>query len=286
MTPAAYPRRMKVGIALICVLMPIIAVAGDTVPLRLARNYPIVEGVYINGGGPYRFLLDTGAQTSAVRADVAERLRLRPAYRIEMATHAGSHDMVATIADRVSLGGQSVEQVELAVHELAGIRCVDRAVQGVLGQNFLSKFNYLLDYRNRRLVFDDEEAKGERIPFERVDGRPAIRAVSGGKLWRLVLDSGASDLIFFADAGEWGATSGKARLVATGSQRDVRMTWLPEMRVGAEVMRNIAVGVGPRDSARAEDGLLPTALFRGVYFDNREGFVVLNGTLKCAGTAR
>src|SRR5258708_4151369 len=146
---------MKVGNALIYALMPIIAFGGNSVPLRVTRNYPIVDGVYINGAGPYRFLLDTGAQSSAVRSDVAERLKLRGAYRIEVLTQAGTHDRVATIADRVSLGDQSVQRVELAMHDLAGVRYLDRGIQGVLGQNFLSRFNYLLDYKNRRLVFDD-----------------------------------------------------------------------------------------------------------------------------------
>ena len=244
----------------------------------MARCYPVVERVYVNGAGPFRFLLDTGAQSSAVRSDVAEKLRLRPAYRLDVATNAGSHEMIGTIADRVSLGDRSLERVELVVHDLAGIRCLDRSIQGVLGQNFMSRFNYLLDYKNRRLVFDDapQPPAGDRVKFERIDERPAIRIEGQRKALRLVLDSGSSDLILFADPGEWPDSTTQARLVGTASQQRIRMSWAPELRVGSEVMRNVAAGIVARGSARLEDGLLPTSLFKAIYFDNNGNFVILN----------
>jgi hypothetical protein len=244
---------MKAGITWIFMLMPIITSGDNSVPLRIARSYPVVERVHVNGAGPFRFLIDTGAQSSAVRLDVAEKLHLRPAYRLDIATSAGSHEMIGTIADRVSLGDRSVERVELVMHDLAGVRCVDRNIQGVLGQNFLSKFNYLLDYKNRRLVFDDapEPPLGTRIRFERIDECPVIRIEGPRKPLRLVLDSGSSD----------------------------RMAWLPELRVGSEVMRNLEVGIAPRDSVRLDDGLLPTSLFKAIYFNNKEDFIILNATL-------
>jgi hypothetical protein len=271
---------MKAQIAPICLLVPIIAFAGNSVPLRLTRNYPVVEGVYVNGAGPFRFLLDTGAQSSSIRLDVARELHLKPAYRVNVATNAGSHEMIGTMVDRISLGDRPVERVELVMHDLAGIGCLDRRIQGVLGQNFLSKFNYLLDYKNRRLVFDDapQPPPGARIKFERIDQCPAIQIEGPRKPLRLVLDSGSSDLILFADPAEWPAAA-EARLMGTASQQRVKMSWLPELRVGSEVMRNVAVGIAPRDPARGQDGLLPTSLFKAVYFNNREDFVILNATL-------
>src|SRR5262249_36008648 len=159
--------------ALFCLLMPIITFARSVAPLHIVRGFPIVEEVYINSSGPYHFLLDTGAQSSAIRPDLAAKLNLRPAYQVQLVTTGGSRPIAATIADRVSLGSQSVERVELDVHELTGIRCVDRHIQGVLAENFLSHFNYLLDYKNRRLVLADTTPSGDRVRFERIDQRPA-----------------------------------------------------------------------------------------------------------------
>ena len=268
---------MKLRSALLFALMPIIAFARS-LPLHVIRGYPVVEEVYIDNSGPYRFLVDTGTQSSAVRSDLAGKLKLRPAYRIEVATNAGSHTMVATIANRVSLGSKSVERVELAVHDLAGVRNLDRGIQGVLGQNFLSHFNYLLDYRSRRLIFDAAVPTGDRIEFERIAERPAIKAVREGESLRLVLDSGSSDLILFTDRTEGRDAMAHARLTAAASQRCIRMSRAAELSVGAEVMRNVVVGFAPRDPVRLEDGLLPTSLFKAIYFSNEDNFVVLNAT--------
>jgi predicted aspartyl protease len=269
---------MKLRSALLFALMPIIAFARS-LPLHVIRGYPVVEEVYIDNAGPYRFLIDTGAQSSAIRSDLAEKLKLRPAYRIEVATNAGSQAMVATMANRVSLGSKSSTGVELAVHDLAGIRCLDRGIQGVLGQNFLSHFNYLLDYRNRSLTFDTALPGGDRIEFEGIDQRPAIKAVREGKSLRLVLDSGASDLILFSEQADGRDAMAEARLIAATSQRYIRMSRAPELSVGSEVMRNVVVGFAPRDPVRLEDGLLPTSFFKAIYFNNEQHFVILNAML-------
>jgi hypothetical protein len=68
-------------------------------------------------------------------------------------------------------------------------------------------------------------------------------------------------------------------ILASGQgRRVVRSGWLKALRLGDEVLRDIPVAVLTRteaDASRVEQGLLPTLLFRAVYFNNRQGFVVL-----------
>src|SRR5262245_49985606 len=166
-------------------LMPIIAPASDAVPLRIRRGYPVVENVSINGFGPYRFLVDTGAQSSAILPEVASDLGVQAAYRLDLASISGSRPAGAAIVDRLSVGSRWSAHMELVIDELCAIRRLSREIQGVLGQNYLSKFNYRLDYKNHRLVFDEEApASGARIPFEWIDRCPAIRAELDGKPFR------------------------------------------------------------------------------------------------------
>jgi hypothetical protein len=40
--------------------------AGDAVPVRMPSGLLVVDRVYLNGSGPYSFLLDTGAESSAI----------------------------------------------------------------------------------------------------------------------------------------------------------------------------------------------------------------------------
>src|ERR1019366_9584822 len=55
----------------------------------LVAGRPVVDGVFLNGQGPWRFLLDTGAQTNQVEASIARKLGLLPAFRTAIATTAG-----------------------------------------------------------------------------------------------------------------------------------------------------------------------------------------------------
>jgi hypothetical protein len=75
------------------------------------------------------------------------------------------------------------------------IHRASRDIQGVLGQVFLSRFDYLLDVGARRLQFGTQqlEGRGTRARFDLVHERPAVSTSLG---W-LVLDSGADVMVRF-----------------------------------------------------------------------------------------
>ena len=101
-------------------------------------------------------------------------------------------------------------------------------MQGVLGQEFLTKFDYLLDLKARRLEFGSPvqtPLKGTRVDFTVVDGRPALDTSLG----RLILDFAADVLVRFNISG------GNSRrqistLTGTTSVTMVRSTLLIEGR--------------------------------------------------------
>ena len=41
--------------------------------MRVRDGRPIVDGVYVNGHGPYRFLVDTGTMRNLIDADLARK---------------------------------------------------------------------------------------------------------------------------------------------------------------------------------------------------------------------
>ena len=47
---------------------------------------PVFADVSIGKQGPYRFLVDTGAQTSLIDPKLAAELRLKPEFRVEVVT--------------------------------------------------------------------------------------------------------------------------------------------------------------------------------------------------------
>jgi predicted aspartyl protease len=50
----------------------------------------VVNQVYINGAGPFRMVIDTGAQSTSVTPDTAAEVGLRPEFRVEHVTATGS----------------------------------------------------------------------------------------------------------------------------------------------------------------------------------------------------
>jgi predicted aspartyl protease len=262
--------------------------AEGGVRLRLlAGRLPVVP-VYLNGEGPFDFLLDTGTNSTVVTPGLAARLGLRIFDRVTLITVAGQSDVPRARLSRVEVGGRTAADVEALVSGLEALREIDPRVRGVLGQNFLERFNYTLDYRARVVEFegDDGPPSGERVPFAVEEGRLVVGAVCEApapRALRLVLDAAATGLVIFDDARRGLAdvlSAGTATLMLTNAGGvEARLTRLPALRVGDSRLRDVPVALladPARRDARAEDGLLPTSLFRAVYFNHAGGYVIFN----------
>ena len=141
-------------------------------------------------------------------------------------------------------------------------------IDGVLGQSWLVRHDYLLDYRDRRLVLEASAPDGGvRTALRSSDGRPEISAEVSGRQQELVVDSGASMLILFRRS----ALSGTTALVTNGGPLEAKMG-SASVRIGGvytRLMTAVNVDAPPRA------GLLPAASFGSVYVSNRDGVVIL-----------
>ena len=125
--------------------------AATIVKFKLLRGHVIVIPITVNGSGPYDFILDTGASTTTVSSEFARVSRLRPADRVELVTVAGSRFLPRAYLSSVSIGAKSVENLEAIINDLTEARAISSGIHGALGQNFLSQFNILIDYRERQI---------------------------------------------------------------------------------------------------------------------------------------
>lgn len=262
-------------------------ICAETVNFTLRRGHLIVIPVTLNGLGPYDFLLDTGANTTLITPEFARQLRLRPLDRIELVTVAGSQILVRSQLERVSVGQQTATNVEVLISELREVRTVESKLCGVLGQNFLAQFNYLLDYRAQQLTFEtgtelETRLCGARVPLAAHEGRALVTLAVNQQPWRFVLDSGLGTLLLFARrnlALDWAAGAEETQLLSTdfGSrivpQRRVRRLQLGPVKL---VDLPATVVTEQAGAGRIEDGLLPTSLFQRVYFNQRQGYAILN----------
>jgi predicted aspartyl protease len=261
---------------------------ANPVNFTLRRGHLIVIPVTINGMGPHDFLLDTGASTTLLTPEFARQLRLRPIDRIELATVAGSQILVRSELERVTVGAQTATNVEVLISELREVRAAGSNIRGVLGQNFLARFNYLIDYGAQRLEFEsstelETRLCGARLHLEEHAGRWLVTVPVIQKSWRFVPDSGVATLLLFAReelALDWAPDAMEARLARTdvGSQQ-VQQRRVRSLQLGPVKFTDLPVillAANQAGEGRSENGLLPTSLYQRVYFNHRRGYLILN----------
>ena len=109
----------------------------SAIHFRSPRGFSIVVPVYVNGNGPFEFLLDTGATITVVDPRLLQSLKLDVTGSGTMVTPTGKTTIPWTIAQTVSVGPVTESKVELGVRDLSDLRQLDSRISGVLGQNVL-----------------------------------------------------------------------------------------------------------------------------------------------------
>jgi predicted aspartyl protease len=254
---------------------------------RLVHGTMVLLSLMANNQGPFDFVLDTGADITVVDPSLAGRLSMVSLRHTQQSTLAGDQTLPVSVMATLSAGPAHVDNLPVMIQDLSELRKRVPQIEGIVGQNFLSHFNYLLDYRRRSLrIEQDNEIRtaidGNPLPMETRDNRMivATEVQSGGlRKLRLILDSGASSIVLMRRASQALDLLAQTRRVAVTSSGPVelQMGTIQSLVVGSQQLRDIAVALtGIEVEERIGDGLLPMALFQVLYVNNREGFVVLN----------
>jgi len=271
------------------------ALASTPVRFKQVQNM-IVASVTVNGAGPFDFIFDTGASSTVIDTELAKHLSLNPIESSSVLTVAGSKTVRRYRLDSLALGPKSVESLTVLCAELRDIHAINPKLRGLLGQDFLSGFDYILNYREQRIEFEDDgkfadTLQGTRIPIERDRGRVLIITQPSSaqkQASKLVMDSGASSIVVFTATKknsdleiELDVNGGISVSTIAGSQSTLTGR-LRRLQIGTERFASLPVRVIDSRAAaegRLEDGLLPTSLFRSIYFNNTHNFVILNPRL-------
>jgi predicted aspartyl protease len=272
-------RRVLVPMFITMWLVP--AAAADrprpAVPVAVDRHGGVFVDVLVNGAGPFTFLLDTGAARSLVADDLARELGAPVVARSEVVTSAGSDMRLVVRVASIAIASSRVDGVLAPIVPAPRLARLGRGVRGLLGQDFLSAFNYTLDYRRSRLTWDEPLTCDTRgaVRMVAAEGRFVAALEDGrGAPLRLVPDSGAEVAVLFqapVDAGP-GQTAILAGLVS--GDRPARTAILPRLRVGSVTMHDVQAIVAEREDLQA-DGLLPLHGFSSVSFSAGGGCLVV-----------
>lgn len=168
-----------------------------TAKARYLSYVPFVA-VTISGHGPYWFLLDTGANRSAIDSALAEELRLPRLGSETVEGSAGVIEAGTVRIDHLLVGEAEAAGVEPTTQDFSGFAGPDGArVSGILGSDVMSGFVVALDFRNERVALlppdtaADIRRCGRVLPFQLDDGMVLYEARIDGVPLKLRHDSGA-----------------------------------------------------------------------------------------------
>jgi predicted aspartyl protease len=138
------------------------------VPTTADRAGRILAPVEINGRGPYRFILDTGANSSALAPRVAEALALPAAQSAVLGVHGvtGMANLPAVWVEKIQAGEIAFEQ--LAVPVLGST--VFAEADGILGVDGLQDARIEVDFTRNRVSISRSTGRRDR------DGALLVRA--------------------------------------------------------------------------------------------------------------
>ena len=237
---------------------------------------PVFVDLSIGSHGPYRFLVDTGAQTSLIDPKLAAELHLRPEFQVDIITQYGSQRAPGLNTHDLRIGGRSLPQTELVFQDVRELQRLDRSVRGLLGINALAGAVFTLSPATGRLEFTDERPDGEVVPLYRIEGRIALKARMGRETLTLILDSGSTNVVLFRKPEAMAKTASVSRVFGTleGARHTVPTTWTADMFFDGLRVGMLPAAIVERQDSKAE-GLLPASVFRAIHVDQRRGEVVL-----------
>jgi len=110
----------------------------------------------VNGAGPFDFILDTGAGTSLLSAELAQQLNVKILGTKEGQSAGGKISVSLAKIDALALGHAKIEDVEVGIVDLGHIsKTIGAKIDGDVGYNFLKHFRITIDYHTGEIRFDD-----------------------------------------------------------------------------------------------------------------------------------
>jgi len=276
--------RLVVAACLVTTLQSAITSADSTIPIKVRDNGRLLAPVALNGNEGYTFLLDTGATTTVISERLAAKIGITATGTARVHTFAGVVSLTVGRVDRLQIGIHDVEGQQVLIGDLKRLFGLDAEIEGILGQDVLSTFNFILDRRRRKLEIEDNDndvtsLSGTKVSFERRGGKIYIQEAAGGL--RLMLDSGNPYLVLYKDVAQElhpiTVDSGGSGVVSSFiGRREILTARIPALQIGGKLFRNIEVLLTARQSGRYEDGFLPLHFFDSIYINNLENFLIVN----------
>lgn len=221
-------------------------IGGEDIAGRKVRSRMTVP-VHVNGAGPYRFVVDSGADTSVVGRRIARALRLP----------AGSSAMLNSMTDSRIVERARLEELAVGPSRVFGLVVPvleerHLGAEGMIGLDALVEQRLMIDFDKRTISVDDAARSaplldGEIVVTARLQRGQLILTQASAQRLRVaaVVDTGSEVTI--------GNRALRDKLVkrrgakvevleitgVTGETAKLEYTTVPELKLGSVILRNV-----------------------------------------------
>lgn len=225
-----------------------LAIGGDDIDARKLRTRMTVA-VNVNGNGPYRFIVDSGADTSVVGTRIASALNLPPSGRVILNGITDSSWVERVKVDELALGPTAVQDLQLPV-----LKELDIGAEGMIGLDALVEQRLMLDFEKRTIAVDDALQ-----PMPAMDGEIVVTArLKRGQLILTQVKVAQTQVDAVVDTGSEitiGNSALRERLSrrypgkiekiqvagVTGVVNDLELIRIPDLKVGSVTLQNVPI---------------------------------------------
>ena len=137
-----------------------LTVRGEEMPARLLDTRLSI-GVEVNGSGPFRFLVDSGADRSVIGVALAKKLNLPTSVTVRLNDIAGATDVATFMVDTLKIGDASTFAVSAPAlpEQFLG-------AQGIIGVDALADRRIMMDFQNNTITLEDATIPAKEEPGE------------------------------------------------------------------------------------------------------------------------
>lgn len=160
-----------------------------TVPFELVNNRPFIK-LMINGKGPFRFVIDTGASMSVLSDKTATALGVKPVAKGGSARAiggSGTFPILYGLLDSIQMGEAKIEVVPIyirTVHSTEDTPEGERS-DGYIGLSVLSQYAVTLDYKTQELLLNRTPLTDSELAAKTADPVATPEAAAAPKVENL-----------------------------------------------------------------------------------------------------
>ena len=232
----------------LAVLDDSLAIGGEDIDARKIRSRMTVD-VRVNGRGPYRFLVDSGADTSVVGLRIARDLQLplgKPAILNSMTDR--------NIVDRVAVNELTLGQRTIRDLLVPALKEQDLGGDGMLGIDALVEQRLMMDFEKRVIKAENASRPSRMVAGEivitarRRRGQLILTQVAADRLpLDAVIDTGSEVTIGNSALRKKLIRRGRDKFWTvemtgvTGTTVQLEMANIGELRLGPITLRNVPI---------------------------------------------